>query len=121
MLAILNIADQAIMQRYLACTDLPTAKRSVYIWGVALLFAWQLPALSGMAIYAYYANCDPINAKWVESADQLIPYLVASVFKPAPGLTGLFMVGLMSGTLSTVSSVIQAASILFLDDFLIES
>ena len=67
-------------------------------------------------MFMYYSKCDPLSAGWVEKSDQLIPYLILDIFEKQPGLAGLYIASIFSGTLSTVSSGINSmATITVLD------
>ena len=72
-------------------------------------------------MYAYYHDCDPMTTMQVNKKDQLFPLFVMQVtihpptqkllkltkqqvMKDYPGVPGLFVAGVFSGALSTVSS-----------------
>jgi len=50
-------------------------------------------------MYAYFEGCDPIQAGLIQRPDQMIPLLVAKVFRDTPGMAGLFVSAAVSGTL----------------------
>ena len=62
--------------------------------------------------------CDPYKAGWVDSTDQLVPYLTTIIFKKSPGLAGLYVSAVFCGTLSTVSSGINSMSTCLVTDFI---
>ena len=55
--------------------------------------------LSGAAMYGYFANCDPLESEKIEKPDQMMPYLVLEIFQDLPGMAGVFVVAVFSGTL----------------------
>ena len=59
----------------------------------------SLCCLLGLVIYARYYDCDPITAKAIDKADQIVPYFVMDVVGNLPGLPGLFVAGVFSGAL----------------------
>ena len=65
---------------------------------------WFLVGWLGMVMYSVYADCDPITAGQVRQKDQMLPLHVLHVAGDIPGLPGLFMAGVFSGSLSTISS-----------------
>ena len=69
-------------------------------------------------MYAYYHDCDPIKAKQVKSKDQMFPLFVMQMVGDIPGLPGLFVAGVFSGALSTVSSGLNSLSAVFITDLL---
>lgn len=69
----------------------------LYAFGVALLKT--LSVLSGLIIYAKYADCDPFRTEKVHRKDQLLPYYVMEVGGRIPGLPGLFIAGVVIAAL----------------------
>lgn len=109
--------NQTEVQRYLSCKNLKEAQKSVFY---AIFYLWILVVLggfSGFVMFSYYKYCDPIKAGWVYKHDQLIPYMISDIFRDFPGLTGLYIASIYSGTLSTVSSGINSMATVTLLDF----
>ncbi|OCT87617.1 sodium-coupled monocarboxylate transporter 1 isoform X1 [Xenopus laevis] len=110
--------NQSQVQRYIACKTRFQAKMSLY---VNLLGLWAILAcavLSGLAMYSIYKDCDPWTAKFVSAPDQLMPYLALDILRDYPGLPGLFVSCAYSGTLSTVSSSINALAAVTVEDLI---
>ena len=74
----------------------------------------------GMVLYATYSTCDPITAGQVRTKDQVLPLLVLHLAGDIPGLPGLFMAGVFSGSLSSVSSGLNSLAAIALKDFIPE-
>ena len=68
-------------------------------------------------VYAYYFNCDPIATEQIKKKDQIFPIFIMQVMGDYPGVPGLFVAGVFSGALSTVSSGLNSLSAVFLRDF----
>ena len=49
---------------------------------------------------------------------QLMPLYVVDTMKHMPGLSGLFVAGIFSGSLSTVSSAVNSLAAVTLEDYL---
>ncbi|NXF83017.1 SC5A8 protein, partial [Sclerurus mexicanus] len=110
--------NQSQVQRYIACKNRFHAKLSLYI---NLLGLWAILAcatLCGLALYSIYKDCDPWMAKQVSAFDQLMPYLVLQILHDFPGVPGLFVASAYSGTLSTVSSSINALAAVTVEDLI---
>ncbi|XP_072511799.1 sodium-coupled monocarboxylate transporter 1-like isoform X2 [Notamacropus eugenii] len=91
-------------------------QRSLYI---NLVGQWTILACTvfcGLAIYSRYHDCDPWTSKKVSAPDQLMPYLVLDIMRDYPGLPGLFVACVYGGTLSTVSSSINALALVTIED-----
>ncbi|XP_068171696.1 sodium-coupled monocarboxylate transporter 1 [Antennarius striatus] len=100
--------NQSQVQRYISCKTLGHAKMSLYFNMVGLWVTVSLAMLSGLTMYSVYRNCDPLTNNDVDNRDQLLPYLVMEILSDYPGIPGLFVAAAYSGTLSTVSSSINA-------------
>ncbi|KAK3556967.1 hypothetical protein QTP70_022313 [Hemibagrus guttatus] len=100
--------NQSQVQRYISCKTMTHAKMSLYVNMVGLWITVSLAMFSGLTMYSIYKDCDPFTNKDVGSSDQLLPYLVMDILAEFPGLPGLFVAAAYSGTLSTVSSSINA-------------
>ncbi|EHB06648.1 Sodium-coupled monocarboxylate transporter 1 [Heterocephalus glaber] len=110
--------NQSQVQRYIACKNRFQAKLSLY---VNLLGLWTILTCSvfcGLALYSRYHDCDPWTAKKVSAEDQLMPYLVLDILQDYPGVPGLFVACAYSGTLSTVSSSINALAAVTVEDLI---
>nr|XP_060633218.1 sodium-coupled monocarboxylate transporter 1-like [Anolis sagrei ordinatus] len=110
--------SQSQVQRYIACKTRFQAKLSLYI---NLLGLWAIlccAVLCGLAMYSIYKDCDPWTATCVSAPDQLMPYLVLDILKKYPGMPGLFVASAYSGTLSTVSSSINALAAVTVEDLI---
>ncbi|XP_045765978.1 putative sodium-dependent multivitamin transporter [Maniola jurtina] len=87
---------------------------------------WSWPVLSvlsfatctsGLSMYAVYEDCDPLASKRISAIDQLMPYYVVDVMKSVPGLAGLFVAGIFSASLSTISAACNALAAVTLSDY----
>ncbi|NXE88397.1 SC5A8 protein, partial [Menura novaehollandiae] len=110
--------NQSQVQRYIACKSRFHAKLSLYINLVGLWAILACATLCGLALYSIYKDCDPWTAKQVSALDQLMPYLVLDILHDFPGVPGLFVASAYSGTLSTVSSSINALAAVTVEDLI---
>ncbi|KAM4840298.1 sodium-coupled monocarboxylate transporter 1 [Urocitellus parryii] len=110
--------NQSQVQRYISCKSRFQAKLSLYINLVGLWIILVCSVFCGLALYSRYHDCDPWTAKKVSAADQLMPYLVLDILQDYPGVPGLFVACAYSGTLSTVSSSINALAAVTVEDLI---
>ncbi|XP_031348538.1 sodium-coupled monocarboxylate transporter 1-like isoform X2 [Photinus pyralis] len=96
------------VQKYLSVPALSNAKRVVLLQCLGLVFVHFLSILTGIIIYARYEGCDPIQNGDVDRADQILPYFAVDVSRNIPGLPGIFIAGLFSAALSTLSATFNA-------------
>ncbi|XP_054159523.1 sodium-coupled monocarboxylate transporter 1-like [Oppia nitens] len=99
---------QAQVQRYISMESAAKAKRTLY-WNLpGLILLCVLAIMCGMVIYAKYHDCDPITLGLISRHDQLMPYFVMDTLAKYPGLPGLFVACIFSGSLSSLSSGFNA-------------
>ncbi|XP_078719561.1 sodium-coupled monocarboxylate transporter 1-like [Lampetra fluviatilis] len=110
--------NQSQVQRYLACKTQRQAKLALYLNLLGLWIILACSVLCGLVMYAQYADCDPLTAGLVSASDQLMPFLVMDILSDFPGVPGLFVSSAFSGTLSTVSSSINALAAVTLEDLI---
>ncbi|XP_042549223.1 sodium-coupled monocarboxylate transporter 1 [Dipodomys spectabilis] len=110
--------NQSQVQRYISCKSRFQGKLSLYINLVGLWVILTCSVLCGLALYSRYRECDPWTSKKVSEADQLMPYLVLDILQDFPGVPGLFVACAYSGTLSTVSSSINALAAVTVEDLI---
>lgn len=105
-------------QRYAACKTVTQARVALHI-NVLGLWAVLLSAMfAGLCIYSVYKDCDPLTAGQVSVPDELLPYMVKYIMAGQHGLMGLFFSAVYSGSLSTVSSIINALAAVTLEDLI---
>jgi solute carrier family 5 (sodium-coupled monocarboxylate transporter), member 8/12 len=72
----LYAVNQAQVQRLLTVKDLKSAQLAVWISWPILSFLSLSTAFSGLVIYYYYRNCDPVAQGRIDSRDQNMPRYV---------------------------------------------
>lgn len=112
-----NAVSQNMIQRYLSLSTLKEANRALwtFIFGVFILLS--VCCYSGLLIFATYHDCDPLTTKLAKAKDQLLPLLVMDVLGVFPGLPGLFVAGVFSAALSSLSTGLNSMSAVILEDF----
>lgn len=109
---------QSSIQRFLAVPDIRLARRSVWIFAIGLIFIKACSCFTGLLIYARYETCDPVSTGVVNKLDQILPYYVMDVAGKFPGLPGLFIAGIFSAALSSMSSSLNTLAGTIYEDFL---
>ncbi|XP_072235232.1 sodium-coupled monocarboxylate transporter 1 [Leuresthes tenuis] len=110
--------NQAQVQRYISCKSMTHARLSLYINLLGLWCILLCSVFAGMCLYSVYKSCDPWTTGFVSAPDQLMPYLVMDILGDYPGLPGLFVAAAYSGSLSTVSSSINALAAVTVEDII---
>ncbi|XP_012732516.2 sodium-coupled monocarboxylate transporter 1 isoform X1 [Fundulus heteroclitus] len=110
--------NQAQVQRYVSCKNMTHARLSLYINLLGLWSVLLSSVFAGMCLFSVYKSCDPWTTGLISAPDQLMPYLVMDILGDYPGLPGLFVAAAFSGSLSTVSSSINALAAVTVEDII---
>uniref|UniRef100_A0A3Q3KUM3 Solute carrier family 5 member 5 n=1 Tax=Mastacembelus armatus TaxID=205130 RepID=A0A3Q3KUM3_9TELE len=110
--------NQAQVQRYISCKTERDAQWALLVNQIGLWLIVGSAATCGIVMFAYYINCDPLKSGRISAPDLYMPYFVLDIFKSHPGFPGLFLACAYSGTLSTVSTSINAMAAVTVEDLL---
>ncbi|XP_046659642.1 sodium-coupled monocarboxylate transporter 2-like isoform X1 [Homalodisca vitripennis] len=104
-------------QKFICVPTLRGAKIVMMITCVCIIGVTSLTSFIGLLMYAKYHDCDPITSKVIEKSGQMLPYYVMEVAKNVPGLSGLFISGVVSAALSTMSASLNTVAGTLYEDF----
>ncbi|KAK3761159.1 hypothetical protein RRG08_022563 [Elysia crispata] len=110
--------NQPIVQKIVSCYSLRDGQIAVYVSITLSISLSLLSCLLGLYMGAFYENCDPMQVDLVENSNQLLPLFATDILSASYGMVGLFIAGLFSGSLSTISSALSAASVSIIKDFI---
>ncbi|XP_067859973.1 sodium-coupled monocarboxylate transporter 1-like isoform X2 [Heptranchias perlo] len=94
---------------------------AIFLNWIGMLLVTITACLCGLVMYAVYETCDPMEANRISNTNQMTPLLVLELLSHVPGVSGLFIACAFSGTLSTVSSGINAIAAVFVEDIIKEN
>ncbi|XP_067672713.1 sodium-coupled monocarboxylate transporter 1-like [Haliotis asinina] len=101
--------SQAQIQRALSCSSPRKAQLSMLINLPGLILIVSLCCMIGIVMFAFYADCFPLRFNnLIFSTDQMLPLFVMDILSQFHGLPGVFMSCIFSGSLSTLSSTLNA-------------
>ncbi|XP_031621167.1 putative sodium-dependent multivitamin transporter isoform X5 [Contarinia nasturtii] len=117
--ATLYACNQNQVQRLLTVKDLKKSQIAIFVnWPLFSLLSIST-CFSGLALYAYYAKCDPVlDYKRISARDQLMPLFVVEAMGNMPGLPGIFIAGIVSASLSSVSACMNSLAAVTLEDYI---
>jgi SSS family solute:Na+ symporter len=95
-------ADQIIVQRLLASTNLRDARRALIGSGVVVILQFALFLIIGVGLYVFY------RAQSFPTPDAIFPRFIIEVMPP--GLTGLVIAAILAAAMSTVSGALNSLS-----------
>lgn len=111
-----NGISQCCVQRFLAVPSIKYAKKSVFIFVIGLSTIKLISCFGGLIIYTRYKDCDPVKSGKIQKLDQILPYFVMDIASHIPGLPGLFIAGIFSAALSSMSSSLNTiAGTIYMD------
>ncbi|CAG2111396.1 unnamed protein product, partial [Medioppia subpectinata] len=109
---------QTQVQRYCSMESPQKARRTLYYNLPGLVILAVMAVMCGNVLYAKYRNCDPVTLRLIDRHDQLMPYYVMDTLAKYPGLPGLFVACVFSGSLSTLSSGLNALAAVTWEDLI---
>ena len=110
--------NQVQVQRMMTVRDKKAAQRALWLAWPILMVLSMTTCFSGLAIYSKYYNCDPLTQERISSSDMLMPLYVMETMSDKPGLPGLFIAGIFSAGLSTISAALNSLAAVTLEDYL---
>ncbi|XP_039094427.1 sodium-dependent multivitamin transporter isoform X1 [Hyaena hyaena] len=110
--------NQAQVQRYLSSRTEKAAILSCYAVFPCQQVVLCMSCLIGLVMFAYYQK-HPMSTQQAQAApDQFVLYFVMDLLKGLPGLPGLFVACLFSGSLSTISSAFNSLATVTMEDLI---
>ncbi|XP_055312410.1 putative sodium-dependent multivitamin transporter isoform X2 [Sitodiplosis mosellana] len=110
--------NQTQVQRMLTVKNLKASQKAMFLnWPILSLLSLST-CFSGLCLYAYYAKCDPLLHGDITSRDQLMPRFVVDAMGHWPGLSGIFVSGIFSASLSSVSAAQNSLAAVTLEDYI---
>jgi sodium-coupled monocarboxylate transporter 8/12 len=113
--------DQSMVQRFASAKSTKHAQCALLLNVPAVFIFMTTCYFAGLVLYAQYAKCDPLSAPLITkitNPNQLMVFLVSDRMQALKGFTGLFLSSLLSGSLSSVSSVLSSMAAIVWADFL---
>lgn len=110
--------NQVQIQRALSLPSLRLGQLSFVLCSIFGALVVLLSSYLGAVIYAAYGPCDPYLDGEIPRRDVILLHYVAHRLGRVAGLRGLFVAGIVSATLSTLSSFANSMAALALQDFI---
>jgi len=110
--------NQAQVQRCLSVPSVTKAKLALFINLPGLMMIVSFACMVGIVMFAFYKDCHPITFGIIAKSDQLVPLFVMDILGDFPGVPGIFVSCIISGSLSSLSSGLNALTTVTLRDIL---
>ncbi|KAL7297899.1 hypothetical protein TKK_0008920 [Trichogramma kaykai] len=108
---------QKFIQRFLSIKEEVDIKKALFLMAGGWVVLQLCCVLTGLIVYAKYHDCDPLAANFIKRSDQTLPFYVMDVAGHVHGLPGVFLAGLVSSALSTMSASLNSLSGIIYEDF----
>uniref|UniRef100_A0A6P4FLT4 Sodium-coupled monocarboxylate transporter 1 isoform X2 n=1 Tax=Drosophila rhopaloa TaxID=1041015 RepID=A0A6P4FLT4_DRORH len=110
--------NQMMTQRYMSLPGVKQMAHTSFIFVFGLILLYGLCIYNGLLLYATYFDCDPLTTKLAAAKDQLVPLLVVQSMTSFPGVPGMFVAGVFSAALSSLSTGMNSLAAVFLEDYI---
>ncbi|XP_071056778.1 sodium-coupled monocarboxylate transporter 1-like [Onthophagus taurus] len=110
--------SQGCVQKCLSLPSFKHIKTAYVLFFFAMFSMMTFSAWSGFIMFAKYYDCDPLKSNKIKKPDELLPYYIMDVAHSIPGLPGLFVSGVFSAALSTLSASLNCLSATIYEDFI---
>ncbi|MFI4913149.1 MAG: sodium/solute symporter [Sedimentisphaeraceae bacterium JB056] len=108
------VSDQAVVQRYMAVSDIEQARKTVWINAITSIPATLLFFGVGTALFVFYKN-SPEKLDPNYQTDAIFPLFIARELPV--GISGLVVAGIFAAAQSTVSTSMNSISTVVVTDF----
>ncbi|XP_047098036.1 sodium-coupled monocarboxylate transporter 1-like [Schistocerca piceifrons] len=112
----LGVSQMAI-QRFASIESLPKARLTMWMFLIGAMSLNLMSCYTGLLSFATFFDCDPISTKQATAKDQIVPLLVMHTLQGWPGLPGVFVAGIFSAALSSMSTALNSIAAVVLEDF----
>lgn len=113
-----NGIHQAAVQRYLSLPSMKEVNKAVIWFSLGLIGLYSVCVYTGLLCYATFYDCDPLTTKLAQKKDQIVPLFVMETLGQYPGVAGLFVSGVFSAALSSLSTNLNSISACVYEDFI---
>ncbi|EDV42912.2 uncharacterized protein Dana_GF16785 [Drosophila ananassae] len=110
--------NQSMTQRFMSLPNVKKMGQTCLIFVVGLILLYSLCIYNGLLLFATYYDCDPLTTKLAVAKDQLVPLLVVQSLSSFPGVPGMFVAGVFSAALSSLSTGLNSLAAVFLEDYI---
>ncbi|KAK9722162.1 Sodium:solute symporter family [Popillia japonica] len=110
--------NQSFVQKCLALPSFRAVKIALGLAIVGIMTIMASSMFTGLVMFAKYYKCDPLQRGSITNHDQLVPIFVMEEANFIPGLAGLFISGIFSAALSTLSAALNCLAATVYEDFI---
>ncbi len=112
-------SNQTMIQRFMATTDVKSARRSLWASQVANVVVVLTLWIAGFALLGFFqehSHLLPVGIDTDQNGDKVFPYFIA--FLLPPGVSGLVVVAMFAAGMSSIDSGVNSITAVINKDFL---
>ncbi|XP_047993308.1 sodium-coupled monocarboxylate transporter 2-like isoform X2 [Leguminivora glycinivorella] len=110
--------SQSSLQKLQAVPSITKARICLAISCLGVILMKLLSCLLGLALYAWFAGCDPLLSGQIKKHEQLVPQFLHSLSSMFPGICGIFIIAIFSATTGCIASIINSVSGVLFEEFI---
>ncbi|KAL0872072.1 hypothetical protein ABMA27_004498 [Loxostege sticticalis] len=110
--------SQSSLQKLLAVPTISKARLCLAISCVGVILMKLLSCFLGLALYAWFAGCDPLLTGQVKKHEQLVPQFLNNLSAMFPGICGIFIISIFSATTGCIASLINSIGGVLFEEFI---
>ncbi|XP_063382622.1 sodium-coupled monocarboxylate transporter 2-like [Cydia fagiglandana] len=110
--------SQSSLQKLQAVPTIAKARICLAISCLGVILMKLLSCLLGLAMYAWFAGCDPLLSGQIKKHEQLVPQFLHSLSSMFPGICGIFIIAIFSATTGCIASIINSVSGVIFEEFI---
>ncbi|XP_034947358.1 putative sodium-dependent multivitamin transporter [Chelonus insularis] len=110
--------NQVQVQRMLTAKTIGDARKALWLNVPMTMMLALTISFSGLVLYSHYQYCDPVTSGKIKSYDMIMPFFAKERLTRIPTLTGIFIAGVFSASLSTVSAMLNSLAAIALADYI---
>ncbi|CAB3259725.1 unnamed protein product [Arctia plantaginis] len=110
--------SQSTLQKLLAVPTIREARLCLSVSCVGVILMKLLSCFLGLALYAWFAGCDPLLTGQIKKHEQLVPHFLNSLASMFPGICGIFIMSIFSATTGCIASLINSIAGVLFEEFI---
>lgn len=110
--------QQPVLTRYMPAANVQIVNRILWLQVPLMSILYILSGFVGLTMFTFYYRCDPFLAGRVQRIEEMSTVFCSDIGQSVPGLMGLFVTGVFSGSLSSLSSNLNSLTTQFFEDIL---
>ncbi|XP_026759414.3 sodium-coupled monocarboxylate transporter 2-like [Galleria mellonella] len=110
--------SQGSLQKLLSVPTITQARICLTVACIGVILMKLLSCFLGLAVYAWFAGCDPLLAGKIHKHEQLVPQFLNSLSAMFPGICGIFIISIFSATTGCIATLINSVSGVLFEEFI---